>query len=356
MKYRSLRRSDPEFLAYVLGTFSKTDMAIPEPSLNPGLASDEVLFRIQPRVRISRPWHRIFKMELWVWSLFPLGLLLLLFWIDGRSFDPWMAALATLTAIFFQTAAQLWNDFRDHLVGFDHIHPARSEKPVQRGWITAHEVRKGAWIFLGLGLLTGSPIAWSLRGQELAVVGLGLAVIATLFVFGISRMGYRFSHWAELLSFLLFGPLLTMSFELGVSRHLTSVSFFVGVFSGLLALFFLQIRNFENVLVLSQAKMQNLVTVVGFDRSKFWMKFLWLTSLSFGVLIFWHRKLWIWSPMAVAYFVYLTVSLFRNLKAISSPLGSGISNWGKLARGSSLKVVAFVLAVCLMEILFLELR
>ncbi|MEI7973219.1 MAG: prenyltransferase [Bdellovibrio sp.] len=356
MQLKSLLKSDPELRSYLLGTFSRSHVAIPLPSLNSHLPSvsepSEYVFQIRERaggLSLRRLLH-LLKIKLWIWSLFPLSLMFLQWNLSGQSVGWVSAALAVLSVLCLQTSAQLWNDFRDHMVGFDHVHPLRGEKPILQAWVTAVEVRRWAriWLLLGLGL--ASPLihqAW-LRdlSQSLFLGGLSLGA---LFVFGFSRMGWRFSRSAELLSWALFGPLLTGSFEWALQGTLSWQSFRIGFFSGTLAFFSLQVRNFEFLLDLSRAGFTNWMTRLGFDRSRKTLFFLWIFSLFLGLGVIWHEALQVWIPAFIPYALVLSLSIRRKVGALNSSVGSALQDFCKGSRRLSLHLMLFIFLVHILE-------
>lgn len=331
-------------------------MAIPLPSLNSHLTSvsepSEYVFQIRERdggLSLPRLLH-LLKIKLWVWSLFPLSLMLLQWSLSGQIVGWASAARAIFSVLCLQTSAQLWNDFRDHMVGFDHVHPLRAEKPILQAWVTAVEVRRWAWIWLLLGLGLASPLihqAW-LRDLSQSLF-LGVLSLGALFVFGFSRMGWRFSRGAELLSWALFGPLLTGSFEWALQGTLSWQSFRIGFFSGTLAFFSLQVRNFEFLLDLSRAGFANWMTRLGFDRSRKTLFGVWIFSLLLGLGVFWHEALRVWIPALGAYALVLSLSMRRKMGVLNSSLGSALQDFSKGARRLCLHLMFFVFLVHILE-------
>lgn len=339
----TLKRNAPEYLSYLLGTFARTHRALPVTSLNAQSETDDVVFQIVPvsqipEVPVSRQIKEGLRIDFWIWSLFPVVVLLFVNFIHGVAFDPGLVSMNILSLICLQTSAQLWNDYREYTQGLQLMHPRAGGAALREGWWTAFQVRSLAWVFLVSGVILGIP-ALMIVGEVLAPFAiLGVFLI---FLYGLARMGFRYLAWAEVLSFFLFGPLLTLTFQLSMQAPIAPWVFILGGFSGTAALFVLQLRNFEYLVVNSKINLRSSVVGFGFERSKTWLWWLWLSLGIFWFLLLMEVFSLVWLLMGLGLFAWLALGFRKQLNRLSSPLGSGISAIGGVAKRR-----VFILLAC----------
>lgn len=322
---KTLSRQDPEFQKYLDGRFSKTERAIPLETLNVNSESESVTFRIVPLQEIARPgffamWSEVFKFRYFLLLAFPAFVILTKNMFDDVEIDPLLTITSLLGAFFLIAAANLWNDYFDHLKGVDRILPETQKKPIQKGWVTAWATRSWATAYLVLGVLLGLPAVF-VEPVILAIVALPGALALWAWLNPVK--GLRFRRGAELLVFLLVGPMFAVGFQIAASGIFDLESLFIGVLTGWVAVFLIHVRNFEAVMVNSQAGFQSTVVGLGFESSK-------------NLLVLWWAALWgafimyqyvytplIWWPLGSFAMALATIfPLNRRVSALKSPMGS----------------------------------
>lgn len=335
MQLKTLSRQDPEFSRYLDGTFSRTERAIPAESLNVNSESETVTFKILGLEEIVRPgffsvWAEVFKIRYFLLLAFPAFVILAKDLFDDIEIDPVLTSLSLVSAFLLLAAANLWNDYFDHLRGVDRIHSEAQRKPIQKGWVTAAATRRWAMIYLLLGVFLGLP-AILVEPLILALVAIPGAVALWAWLNPIK--GLRFRRGAEVMVFLLVGPLFAVGFQLAATGVFDLETVFIGVMTGWLGVFLLHLRNFESIVVNSQAGFHSTVVDLGFEKAKTvlwgWWGLLWL-----GFTVYqWIYTPLLWWPLGSVLVGLATLIPFRRrLMSLKSPLSSDLAALMVVAR------------------------
>jgi 1,4-dihydroxy-2-naphthoate octaprenyltransferase len=343
----TLHRSDPDFEKYIWGTFSKDKKALPIESLNVATENEKVTFQIVNNHEIVKPswlicWAQILKIKNFIWVLLPLFLVLIKNVLDASLEDPILAFTSALGAIFLHGAMNLQNDIQDHVRGLDRINSRAGSRALQNGWVTAKKLKTiSRWLML-LGLLLGLPsiflfpqILWIV----LPLIILGL--IGLMFY----NMGLKYRAWSEWVVFLMLGPLLTTGYQISIGAGVDLEVIFLGVITGWLAVFILHLKNFEFLILGSQAQFNNTVTRLGFEKSKKLINMWWIAFT--GLFVCYHgiftSNLWMW--MTAIFIVLVSIPLLGAVVQIDSPVGSKVQRGLFIAN----QTVQMVLAIWILE-------
>lgn len=323
----TLHRQDEKFQDYLRGTFSQEKRAIPISSLNAHQKTEQVTFKIVSKSEIVPPflgWHwlQILKIRNLLMVAFPLFLILVTALSAGASLDLRIGTLAALGSFALMIAVNLQNDFLDHLSGLDRLHPDSRIRVIQKGWVTAEQMKRWSYFYAILGFGLGLPAI--IKYPDIWWIVGGVLVFG---IFGLTsyRMGLRYRLWSEFSVFFLLGPVLTLGlhFSFGGIWSFQILSF--GVYSGLLSLFYLHIKNFEQIMVNDQARFLNTISFLGFEKSK-WMLAAYWGILLLGLMAFYLQGAELWSLVSQVFFaVYFTQKFYRKLFTLRSPIGSQIS-------------------------------
>ena len=189
----TLSKSDPRFTSYIEGTFSKDHRALPLQSLNVNTASEQVTFQILPKEKIQPPflalhWLQVLKVKNLLMVAFPIFLVFIQNWSASTLADPIRGGLSALGALFLMTAVNLRNDYFDQLSGLDRLHPQSGSHAIQKGWVTAAQVRRWSFLYLVLGVSFGLPAV--IRYPQILILLGGIAILG---IFGITsfQMGLK---------------------------------------------------------------------------------------------------------------------------------------------------------------------
>lgn len=326
-RFLTVSRRDPEFSSYLDGSFSKTQRAIPVRSLNVDSLKEEVTFEIKPLNSLERPSvlevaGELARLPALALSVGPM--MVTLGSCIARDMDvlKGVAFTSFVGVVFFHVAMNLFNDYGDHIKGEDRLRTRSSGGAIQKGWVRAIDVKRGAWALLGLAALFGLPaVLWHFA--PVAIVA-GLALLAGL-EFGFQRFRLKYRGWAEILAFLLTGPLLTTGYAWAITGHVHSGEVVLGCIFGSITLMYFHSKNFENIMTDSQAGVRTWATRAGFDASKGFFYFtvgLVLAFTSIYVLVF-EKDAKLLPALLAQVFFLLPVS-FR-VRKLASPLSSGLS-------------------------------
>jgi 1,4-dihydroxy-2-naphthoate octaprenyltransferase len=340
-EFITVSRRDPKFQDYLSGNFSKTQRALSIQSLNVNTESEQVTFQLVPVRQIQRPgffsrWAQILKLHNFYLVAFPIFAVLMKSMADETLFDLPTALCSSLACLFLMAAVNLRNDFLDYSSGLDRVHPHSGSRAIQLGWITAARVERLSNFCLGFGLLLGLPAIF-FNHQELYLVG-ALALLAAI-GFTSYKMGLKYRRWSELTVFLLLGPLLTTGIQLSTGAGLDAESVMIGIVTGWYAVFYLHLKNFEQLMVNEQAEFKNTMTSLGFEKGK-WLLFGWWVILLalLGVSHFYFSAV-LWSLVMMFAAVISVVIFYSHVKALRSPVGSGMTSMIEVARKMGLAIM-----------------
>ncbi len=320
----TLSKSDPRFPDYIKGTFSQDHRALPLQSLNVNTASEQVTFQILPKAQIQPPflglhWLQVLKVRNLLMVAFPIFLVFIKNWKAGTLLDPVTSGLGALGALCLMTAVNLRNDYLDHLSGLDRLHPNSGSHAIQKGWVTAAQVHTWSFLYLGLGILLGLP-AIVRHPQILILVG----TFALLGIFGMTsyKMGLKYRRWSEWTVFVLLGPALTVGMQFSMGGAFDWSVFFLGCMTGWFSMFYMHLKNFEQLMINNQARFENTVTWLGFEKSKAWLIFCWLV-LVVGLGFLHYQDAHLRGGFSIFALGLVFSGLFiRDLLSLQSPVGS----------------------------------
>lgn len=343
----TISKTDEKFEKYLLGTFSKSHRALPVQSLNISTEAESVTFKVVPLSDIKQPtrtqwWSQILKTRNWLLVILPISMILFKIEMDQVSFDPILVLINTIGALLLLSALNLRNDFQDHYWGLDRVHPDVHAGPIQKGWMTADQVRKLSRLFLILGGMFGLPSLILFPDLLFFILFLSLLLVLAT---GLHQLGMKYRWGTEISAFLLPGPLLTVGFQISIGAGFDLESVWIGTLTGGLALFTLYLRHFEWMMPNAQVSFQNTMTRIGFEKGKRFLLALWFGwSLVFCIFRWvYGMSYWVWLWIAVL--VFVGYRIFHELKIIQSPTGSSLHESLVKIR----KMVWLVVAVWLLE-------
>lgn len=328
LQLKTLSKNDPEFRAYLTGSFSRTLRALPVKSLNVSTSSESVTFQLVPVTEIVKPsflrlWAQVFRLHNLIYVLFPLYLILTKATLDEVGFDPLLALLSGLGAVSVTLGAFLLSDYFDHMKGVDRVHPQSGSRAIQNGWVTAGATKSWALIYLCLGLILGLPALWVF--PELLVMVSVPALVA--FLAWISpRFGLKYKCGAEVAVFLLFGPLLTVGYQIAIGAGFDLESIFLGCLTGMHFVFLVQLKNFRSLVVNSQAGFGNTMSFLGFERGKRLLEVYWLGFIVLMAIYQWFYHSPEWFLGFVILPVVFSLGFLLSLRRLKSPLGSRLES------------------------------
>jgi len=335
MEYLTLGKQDPDFDAYLMGSFSGTHRALPVESYHVATPRERVTFRLVPLEKLSRPpWWMVYFLSCRP-ALMPLTLgPALAAWLEGQAGDGLKLVLVLAGLFFTHAAVMMFLDVQDHIHGGDRANRQRGSQVIQRGWVTAQAMKWWALLNLALALCVS---AYILVQAPLAL--LGVCVGALVLMGGIAQgWGARFGI-CDLALVLLFGPLLTAGTALAVSGRVDITNLSLGLALGLMTLWVFQVRQLENLFRSKGATFRTFLGQLSFDRVK------WVCLLEAGAiacaqgLVAWNlRGSWV-TLMGLVLFAGPMVLASSRIFRAASPLSSSLvqmSRWAEISHVSLL--------------------
>ncbi len=239
-------------------------------TLNPeNLMPTDWTFELVPVGSLNRPpmllvWIKALRPETLVLSIAPMLAIASLLIREGV-FDAGLTLQALIGVLALHAAIGLFNDYHDHVSGWDRIAERGGARVIARGWLRAIDVKRGAWTAFALAVLAGLPLVVT-RFSVGVVIAL-LALLASL-EFAVSRFGLKYKGFHEIAAWFMFGPLLTGGFYWAVAGRFEWAALFYGALYGSFALLILHLKNFERILVDGRAGFRTWPVRAGFDASK----------------------------------------------------------------------------------------
>lgn len=323
----TVNKNSPDFLKYLEGTFSETQVAIPLESVNVNSQSESITFELLDKKEIQRPNLKEFlssllKVYKFLYVLFPVFYISLYYYVNSWSFDVSTMILSAVASILLFMGVNLRSDYWDHIRGLDRVIKSNQSKPIVKGWIKAGTVKKMSIVFMLVSLALSIPI----------IIAFPKVLVVIIFSIGLIYLGllqgksiYRDYYLGDLFWALLVGPILAVGFELSISGHWNLQFLIFGFVWAILIFFKLQLNNFEFLLAGSLAGVKNLVNQFGFENGKKfilgnWILFVLAFCLYQGA--YFHWMVWLASVVAL---VIMTIRNYKTLWYLPSPSGSDIS-------------------------------
>ena len=345
-RFVTLERKDPEFLKYLDGHGPDGLLALPVESYAVNSTRERVTFVLEA-IHDERPagWRRVLhacRFEVLSLTLGPAVLAVTAVANWRTDVDWWSVGLILLALVAIHASAFARNDYADHRHGIDRIQRRRGSQVIQRGWMSAAEVRTLSRTMLLLSVLFGLPVLYR---SDVAVTLLAMIALAAVLGFSFSGRGFKYQGAGDVVVGLCMGPLLT----LGVIQVLDPAqrlwSMLLGLPLGLAAVIAFQLRQLETIMSERTARSGTLVSRLGFDRAKKWIeREFWLIPVV-SVLAVWP---WVskWGLVALFVVTFLgQTPLSLKLRRAKSPLSSNLVGLARRALYYHLGLVVILMAL-----------
>lgn len=350
-RFVTLEKKNPEFHIYLENRLPDF-VSLPVHSLNVGLESEKVTFEMSPRADFKPAelpgtvfkWALIFKVHLWLFVFFPIFLVFCKNYADYKSIDILSYILTSFAAFFVALGLLLKGDYADYVRGADRL-DISTLKPLNQGWVSAFAVRIWSWIYLFLGVGFAIPVAatYNQMFRVISVVAF-IVVITRLF----KENNYKFKKYYEVFFFMLVGPALFSGLQVGMGYGIDTEILVLGAVWGLVGVFYLEIKNYENLFVLTQMHVDNTITSLGFDKGKKFLIYMWLSLVvALAIYRFYYTAtFWFWFGFLVN--IFFSFKLLNKINSITSPAGSDLKDFSRYGR----RLIALFILIWFLENIF----
>lgn len=345
-KFVTLERKDPEFSRYLDGNGPGGLTALPVESYAVNSPRERVTFALEA-VHKGRPYwlRRVLhacRFEILTLTLGPAALAITAA-ANWRTDLNWFSVgFMLLSLVAIHASAFTQNDYDDHKQGIDRIQRRRGSQVIQRGWMSAAQVRRLSRTMLALSFLFSLPVLyWS----DVAVTLLALIAVTAVIGFSFSGRGFKYQGVGDLVVGLCMGPLLTLGVLQVLVPEQGHWGMILGLPLGLAAVIAFQLRQLETIMAERSARSGTLISRLGFDRAKKWIeREFWLVPVVSVMAV------WPWVPKwgLVALFVIAFVGqapLSLLLRRAKSPLSSDLVGLGRRALYYHLGLVFLLMAL-----------
>lgn len=254
------------------------------------IVNDEWVFELVPLERIQKPswlmvWIRALRPDTLVLSVAPILATLgwLMFGAGEVSLTVSHVILTIVGILALHASVNLFNDYHDHVRGWDRVREHGGARVISRGWLRASDVHRAAWAAFAIAVTAGAPVVLANMSSGLL---LALFALVAALEFAVSRIGLKYRGFAEITAWFMFGPLLTGGFAWAMTGKLMTGALVLGGLFGSLALLCLHLKNFERILIDGRAGLKTWPVRAGFDASKTFTYFCFgLISLSMAFVL-----------------------------------------------------------------------
>jgi len=214
-------------------------------------------------------------------------------WRDGVM-DPRLSLLTLLGMALLHAAGNLLNDFFDHLTGADEanvqfVSPfSGGARAIQRGLVRARHVLLLGLLFLAAGCAIGVYLA-ATRG--LAVLGIGLVGVVTLFFYTAPPLRLSYAGFGELIIALDFGILPMLGTEYVLVRQCSDAMLLLGLSIACMIVAVLWVNQFPDADSDALVGKRHLVVILG--RPLAAAVLTWVYVIGFGMVALMVARLWL---------------------------------------------------------------
>lgn len=279
-----------------------------------------VSFRLELAAAFTRPgaavrWFTAIRAISLTATFTPCLATLLLGYAQGRVPNLPVAAAAALGALLFQIAINVLNDVEDHHRGIDLPGQHGGSGVIQRGWVSARDMRRLGWAALALGVLCGVP---ALVREPRLILAIGaLGVVGTLGYSG-RALALKYRALGDLAVLVLCGPAITAGFAVAAFGAVDAGTLWLGLATGFAAVGILHANNLQDIPIDTARGSVTFASWLGFARARHWFAAVYIAaygSLLAGAALG-HLP---WASLAAALTLPPVIALVRSIYAASGP-------------------------------------
>lgn len=199
------------------------------------------------------------------------------YWANPQGFSVAVMVLCLLTTILLQVLSNFANDYGDHQKGSDTKERIGPLRGIQKGAISAQELKWGL-ILMGLAsFVSGSVligIAYENLTDLLAFAGLGILAIIAAITYTVGSKPYGYMGLGDISVLLFFGLLGVGGTYYLQAHHIEGIILLPAIGSGLLATAVLNINNLRDIEQDAKAGKNTLAVRLGAHKGRIYHCFL----------------------------------------------------------------------------------
>ncbi len=327
----SLRKDAAEVQAILLkgamNRYGELWSAIPREVVSGSLGIESVIFEvIRPEGLKKPPLSEIvlkaIRLESLTLTLMP-SLAVLLMGLFHKWDGSWVLGVTSfLGVLFFQIAVTLLNDVEDHLRLIDLPGGGRGNSVIQKGWISALDLKKVGYFAFALGILFGIPAVYQ---SPMVLMWIGGAGALGVLTYSSQPLGLKYREFGDLPLFLLSGPLLALGLSQAVFGRVDFSILFIGFYFGFAAWGVAHSSNIQDIESDWSRQIQTLATRLKFKAARHWLVALYALSWSsiyLGLILGFF-------PLYVGFAIFLTaiwiIPFLRRVYRASGPVSALLS-------------------------------
>ena len=230
-------------------------------------------------------------------SLLPILAVLFEGWVYRGQQPSWAVfALVVAGALFLQIAGNLFNDVEDHLRLVDRPGMVGGSGVIQKGWVSAGELRQWGWGAFAIGVLLGLAVwSWGLfqssANDPLLLVGLGSLGALGVLLYSNGPYALKYRALGDLAVFFMTGPLLVAGAAQVIFSHAVAplgTRLVLGLFVGWMSWACFQAKHLRTFEVDKKSQNKTGPVQMGYKNSRHVLPLLYglaYLSLALGVVV-----------------------------------------------------------------------
>lgn len=244
--------------------------AVPREVVSKAAGLDSVIFEILPFPNLNSPG----LIRVWWYAIRPENLVqvlgpacAVLFYGFYKSWEiSWALVVSSLLGtLLFQIAVNALNDVEDYLRLIDIPGTIRGQGILQKGWLSARQLRFFGFASLIFGGLCGLP---AVIQYPSVLLGIGAIGFVGVFTFSNRPFGIKYRSFGDGVIFFLLGPLLTLGFSYAFFGQADFGTGLLGMFFGFLSFAVSHSGNWVDLEFDKNNQILTLAAFLGFQTSR----------------------------------------------------------------------------------------
>lgn len=274
----------------------------------------EILDFLQSFKYKIRYWSAITRVQLFIFSLLPLLIGSVMFLPTETSLDLKVLLLEIFTLFFFQSAANMFNDYFDHKSESDEYAVFQSKlnagsRLLQLGLISSSQLKIYSSVFLFLGAILGFYINMITEGNDILIIGIIGGLVLLSYNFPPINLSYRW-HGDILFSLIIF-PIVVVGGNFTQTQNYNSIQELILVGIGM-SFLIISMLFIGNMIAFDAEKAAKKITfTVRFGKNKT-IKFIYVL-----LALFYLVQVIVISTVETIMFLPLVISLLFTYGAIN---------------------------------------